>query len=157
MFLLERGFTRPDALLDPQVLWRIAPYGGADSLQDTNQKLLAQLVNEDVFHRMAEAATFPGAVGTYQGVDLLLDLNDGLFSELKQARRVIDLYRRDLQRRYVNLLVSSLSSSDGASEFRVALRSGLGDLASKLDQAANKLRDPQTRRHLKDLKVAIGG
>jgi hypothetical protein len=156
-FILERGFTRPDALLDPQVLWRMAPYGGADSLQDTNQKLLAQLVNEDVFHRMAEAATFPGAVGTYQGVDLLLDLNDGLFSELKQARRVIDLYRRDLQRRYVNLLVSSLSSSDGASEFRVALRSGLGDLASKLDQAANKLRDPQTRRHLKDLKVAIGG
>ena len=66
-FLIERGFTRPDALLDPQVLWRIAPYGGADALQDTNQKLLAQLVNEDVFHRMAEAATFPGAVGTLPG------------------------------------------------------------------------------------------
>ena len=40
-FLLDRGFTRPDALLDPQVLWRMAPYGGADAVQDTNQKLLA--------------------------------------------------------------------------------------------------------------------
>lgn len=156
-FLLERGFTRPDALLDPQVLWRIAPYGGAAALQDTNQKLLAQLVDEDVFHRMAEATTFPGAVGTYQGVDVLLDLNDGLFSELRQARPVIDLYRRDLQRAYVNLLVSSLSSSDGPSEFRVALRSGLSDLGNKLDQAAKKVRDPQTRAHLKDLKAAIGG
>ena len=101
-FLLERGFTRPDALLDPQVLWRMAPYGGADAVQDTNQKLLAQLVDKDVFHRMAEAATFPGAVGTYQGADLLLDLNDGLFSELKQPRPTIDLYRRDLQRGYVD-------------------------------------------------------
>jgi hypothetical protein len=135
----------------------MAPYGGADALQDTNQKLLAQLVNEDVFHRMAEAATFPGAVGTYQGADLLYDLNDGLFIELMQARPVIDLYRRDLQRAYVKLLVSSLSSSEGPSEFRVALRSGLGDLGSKLDQTMSKVRDPKTRAHLKDLRGAIGG
>jgi hypothetical protein len=156
-FLLERGFTRPNALLDPQILWRIAPYGGADAVQDTNQKLLAQLIDKDVFYRMAEAATFPGAVGTYQGADMLLDLNDGLFSELKHARPTIDLYRRDLQRGYVTLLLSSLSSSEGPSEFRVALRSGLDDLGSKLDQAAKKVRDPKTRAHLKDLRAAIGG
>ena len=156
-FLIDRGFTRPDALLDPQLLWRMLPYGGADAVQDTNQKLLAQLIDKDIFHRMAEAATFPGAVGTYQGADLLLDLNDGLFSELKQPRPTIDLYRRDLQRGYVALLVSSLSSSEGPSEFRVALKSGLGDLGSKLDQAAKKVRDPQTRAHLKDLRAAIGG
>jgi hypothetical protein len=74
-----------------------------------------------------------------------------------QARPVIDLYRRDLQRAYVKLLVSSLSSSDGPSEFRVALRSGLGDLGSKLDQTMNKVRDPKTRAHLQDLKAAMGG
>jgi hypothetical protein len=33
---------------------------------------------------------------------------------------VIDLYRRDLQRAYVKLLVSSLASSESPSEFRVA-------------------------------------
>jgi len=156
-FLLERGFTRPDALLDPQVLWRMAPYGGAAALQDTNQKLLAQLVNEDVFHRMAEAATFPGAVGTYQGVNLLYDLNDGLFIELMQARPTIDLYRRDLQRAYVKLLVSNLSSTEGPNEYSAALRSGLGDLRSKLGRTMNKVRDPETRTHLIDLRAAIGG
>jgi Met-zincin/Domain of unknown function (DUF5117) len=154
-FLLERGFARPEALLDPQVLWRIAPIGRSDALQDTNQKLLAQLVDPDVFQRMAEGATFPGAVETYQGVELLLDLNEGLFRELKQAHPVIDLYRRDLQRSYVTLLMSRFSSSSGPSEFRVALRAGLTDLAIKLDQAAKKVRDPQTRGHLKDLKAAI--
>jgi hypothetical protein len=92
-----------------------------------------------------------------QGSDLLYDLNDGLFRELDQARPAIDLHRRDLQRAYVKLLVSRLSSSDGPSEFRVALCNGLGDLATKLDQTAKKVRDPQTRSHLNDLKSAIGG
>lgn len=154
-FLLERGFTRPDALMDPQVLWRIAPVGRSDALQDTNQKLLAQLVNQDVFHRMAEGTTYPGAAATYQGTDLLLDLNEGLFRELKQTHPVIDLYRRDLQRAYVALLMSRFSSSEGPSEFKVALRAGITDLAIKLDQAVKTVRDPQTRGHLKDLRAAM--
>jgi len=154
-FLVERGFTRPDALMDPQVLWRIAPYGRTDALQDTNQKLLAQLVNQEVFHRMAEGAVVPGAVGNYQGGDVLLDLNEGLFRELKQANPVVDLYRRDLQRSYVNLLMSRFSSTEGPSEFRVALRAGLTDLAGKLDQAIKKVRDSQTRGHLKDLRATV--
>mgnify|MGYP001331166450 CR=1 FL=1 len=154
-FLLERGFTRPDALLDEQVLWRIAPYGRTDALQDTNVKLLAQIVDQDVFQRMAEGATFPGAVGSYQGVDLLLDLNEGLFRELKQAQPGIDLYRRDLQRSYVSILMARFSSSKGPSEFRVALRAGLADLALKLDQALKEVRDPQIRGYLKDLRATI--
>jgi len=156
-FLLERGFSRPAALMDPQVLWRIAPYGKTEALQDTNAKLLDRLVDADVFQRMAEAATFPGERTAYYGADLLRDLNEGLFSELKQARPAIDLYRRDLQRSYVNLLAAKLSSSEGASEFRVALRAGLSDLGNKLDQAMKKVRDPQTRAYLQDLKAAVGG
>ena len=154
-FLLERGFTRPDALMDPQVLWRIAPVGRSDDLQDTNQKLLAQLVNQDVFHRMAEGTTYPGAAATYLGADLLLDLNDGLFRELRQAHPVIDLYRRDLQRTYVALLMKKFSESERPSEFRVALRAGATDLAIKLEQGLSKVRDPQTRGHLKDLRATL--
>lgn len=154
-FLIDRGFTRPDALLDPEIVWRIAPQGGADSLQDTNEFILGKLVDEAVFKRMAEAATLPGAAGTYQGTDLLSDLNEGLFRELKQARPKIDLYRRDLQRSYVNLLVSKYTSSEGPSEFRVAIRGGLDSLGYKLDEMAKKVRDPQTRGHLRDLKTAI--
>ena len=73
----------------------------------------------------------------------------------RQPRPTIDLYRRDLQRAYVNLLMSQFASTDGPSEFRVALRSGLGDLARKLDDAAKKVRDPQTRAYLKDLRASI--
>ena len=70
-------------------------------------------------------------------------------------RPVIDLYRRSVQRRYVNLLLSSLSADGGPSEFKAAVRSGVEDLGPRLDQAVKKVRDPQTRAHLKDLKAAI--
>jgi len=86
----------------------------------------------------------------------LYDLNDGLFNELAQARPLISLYRRDLQRAYVKHMVSSLSSTEGPSEFSVALRSGLADLATKIDQTMNKVRDPKTRAHLRDLRAALG-
>lgn len=156
-FLVQRGFTQPDALLDPEILWRIAPYGGDDALQDTNKQLLTQLIDKDVFQRMAEASTLPGAAGAYEGGDLLIDLNSGLFSELAQAQPVISLYRRDLQRQYVAQLLANFSGAGAPSEFRVALRMALIDLRARLDRAQQKVRDPRTRAHLKDLKIAIDG
>src|SRR5215475_11291010 len=105
-FIVEHGFTRPDALLDPDILWRIGPSDGAEMLQGINARLLKQLIDPDVMHRMAQAARYPGIGGTYCGIDMIKDLNSGLFAELKQARPVIGLYRRDLQRKYVNLLLS---------------------------------------------------
>jgi hypothetical protein len=154
-FLIERAFVRSAALLDPQLLWRMTPSGGADALQDTNQALLEQIVDKGVFQRMAEAESFPGARGSYQGADLLLDLNEGLFSELNQPEPVIGLYRRELQRRYVGLLVSRFSSSEG--EFRAGLRVGSVDLAGRLKAAAEKVRDPRTRAHLEELWRVIAG
>ena len=154
-FLLARGFVRPNALLDEQVLWRLAPYDATGSLQDTNEALLKRLIDADVFHRMAAAATFSGATDSYQGADLLVDLNDGLFLELKQPRPSIDLYRRDLQRMYVSLLLSSFSNAS-PSEFKAALRTGIADLAGKLGPATKKVRDPDTRAHLRDLWAALG-
>ena len=47
-FLIERGFARPDALLDPDVLWRVGPSDGAEALQATNGRLLKQLVDSEV-------------------------------------------------------------------------------------------------------------
>jgi hypothetical protein len=154
-FLIGRGFVRPDALLDPELLWRMMPYGGADALQDTNQALLEQVIDKAVFQRMAEAQSSPGASSSYQGADVLLDLNEGLFSELRQTRPTIDLYRRELQRGYVGLLVSRFSASEG--EFRTALRAGLADLRTILNAAGSKVRDPRTRAHLNELSNALGG
>jgi len=155
-FIIKRGFSRPDALLDPDVLWRVGPSDGAEALQATNQKLLTQLIDAAVIHRMAQAARYPGMNESYQGIDMIKDLNDGLFAELKQPRPVVGLYRRDLQRRYVSVLLSQLGADDdSAGEMQAAIRAGLNDLAARLNQAASKARDPQTQWHLRNLKASL--
>ena len=71
------------------------------------------------------------------------------------------LYRRDLQRRYVALLTSSLASGVNDSEdhrqteFTAALRTGIELLAQRIDLALTKVRDARTRAHLKDLRSAL--
>jgi hypothetical protein len=109
-FLVDNAFVVPRPLLDEQVLRRVSPTGGADALQGSNIELLARLVNPGVFGRMAEAAD--GAEDGYSGQGLLLDLNEGLFSELIQMDPKVELYRRDLQRNYVTLLLTAIGAVD---------------------------------------------
>jgi len=104
-FLVERAFSTPGPLLDRDVLYRMTPYAGADALQGSNVQLLRKIIDVGVFERMAEARELdPGAKG-YTGIDMLYDLNDGLFRELEAPAPVVELYRRNLQRNYVLLLM----------------------------------------------------
>ena len=104
-FLLDRAFPTPSALLDRDVLYRIVPYGGANALQGSNVQLLRKLIDGGVFERMAEARELDPATKGYTGIDMLYDLNDGFFRELQAPAPVIELYRRNLQRNYVLLLL----------------------------------------------------
>jgi hypothetical protein len=104
-FLLDRAFPTPWPLLDREVLYRMAPYGGANALQGANVQLLRRLIGTGVFERMAEARELDPATKGYTGIDMLYDLNDGLFRELEAPAPVIELYRRNLQRNYVLLLL----------------------------------------------------
>jgi hypothetical protein len=104
-FLLDRAFPTPSPLLDRDVLYRMAPYGGANALQGSNVQLLRKLIDAGVFERMAEARELDPAAKGYTGIDMLYDLNDGLFRELAAPAPVIELYRRNLQRNYVLLLL----------------------------------------------------
>ena len=65
----------------------------------------ADFIGTGVFERMAEARELDPATKGYTGIDMLYDLNDGLFRELEAPAPVIELYRRNLQRNYVLLLL----------------------------------------------------
>jgi hypothetical protein len=129
-FLLDSAFTKPKALLDPDVLMRIAPTGGADPLQGSNVKLLSQLLRPSVFNRMAEAKALAPAKPAYGGIDMLRDLNQGLFAELKDAQPVIDYYRRTLQRNYVTLLMVSSGAADDPQEASSSIDDGQVEVGS---------------------------
>ena len=104
-FLVEHGFSAPPALVDPEILRRITPSGGSSALKGSSTDLVRKLVDPDVFQRMAEASA--GAETKYVGVNMLYDLNDGLFSELDTETPQISLYRRDLQRNYITVLLAA--------------------------------------------------
>ena len=105
-FLLNSGFVRPDALLAPDLLLRIGSSAVTQDLQIAHQAVLLRLIDPAVFQRMAEGGAVLKSADSYVGVDLIRDLNGGLFSELQRKRPVVDLYRRDLQRTYVHLLAA---------------------------------------------------
>jgi hypothetical protein len=118
-FLIDRAFVTPAALLDPEVLGRIEPASADDALQGINVRLLQQLLTPGVFSRMAEASAGRRGPQGYYGLDLLEDLNRGLFSELSKDKPVVDSYRRQLQRNYVTaMLVSNGDVSDPESRGR---------------------------------------
>ena len=75
-------------------------------MQAAHQAVLLRLIDPAVFQRMAEGGAALESADRYVGVDLIRDLNSGLFSELQGKRPVVELYRRDLQRTYVLLLVA---------------------------------------------------
>ncbi|HVY07727.1 MAG TPA: zinc-dependent metalloprotease [Burkholderiales bacterium] len=111
-FLVEKAWTTPQALLDKEVLMRIGPSGGADALQGANVQLMRQIIDPGVFQRMAEARQLRQDGRPYSGMDMLTDLNNGLFSELEAKKPVIDLYRRELQRNYVTLLLVATGATN---------------------------------------------
>jgi hypothetical protein len=67
--------------------------------------LLARLMDPAVFQRMSEASSV--GRGRYTGLELLYDLNDGLFSELVEKAPAVSPFRRQLQRNYVTVLLTA--------------------------------------------------
>ncbi|MEO8628014.1 MAG: zinc-dependent metalloprotease [Betaproteobacteria bacterium] len=111
-FLLDRGFAIPTTLLNPDIVKRIGSRAAADPLRVSNEDLVLRLLDASVFQRMAEGQTATRQAEKYVGANLVRDLNRGLFSELDQAMPVIDLYRRGLQRSYVQVLVGRVSGEE---------------------------------------------
>jgi hypothetical protein len=140
-FLLDNAFAKPRALLDPEVLMRITPTGGADPLQGSNVKLLSQLLRPSVFNRMAEAKSLSTGKASYSGIDMLKDLNQGLFAELKDGQPVIDFYRRTLQRNYVTLLLVSSGTVDDPGDSSSSIDDGQSDQGSARPRRSKGSRD----------------
>jgi len=56
----------------------------------------------------------------------------------------------------VSILLSQLSADDdSAGEMQAAIRAGISDLGTKLNQVSSKIRDPQTQWHLQNLKAIL--
>ena len=153
-FLVEQAFKTPAQFVTPDIVRRISQAGVADRVLSAQSRVLTGLVNPGRINRMSELVESEES-GAYAPAELLENLRDGLFAELELESPEIDLYRRNLQRSYVDLLAKSLekpaADSDLPALARVELRK-IRNLAAE-GQAAKP--DPISSAHLADLVSRI--
>jgi len=153
-FLNENAFATPRPFLSPDVTGRLEASGVADRLLGVQTSVLRALINEDRVKRMGQIAV--ESEGEFYGaVEMLTELTDGIWSELDAPRPAVDLYRRNLQRAFVERLAAGLDSNDPASDLPALARGELTRLRERCAAALAGDTDETTRRHLMDISARI--
>jgi hypothetical protein len=167
-FLLDNAFATPTKLLNPGLVNQFKFTGTANDLAQQQRLLLASLLSTGRLSRLADAELL-NPDKAYTAVELVSDLQDGLFAELKTDAPKIDPLRRKLQRAYLDILKAEFqpppapatpgpipAGTRQTSELRAVARVVLGDLETKLAAARNKAADLTTHAHIDDLHSEIG-
>ena len=102
-FLNQQLFTTPKWLLNQAILDNIDenPLEVVARLQNTT---LTRLLSNNTMSKLVAAEATDGATA-YKITDLFTDLNGAIFTELK-SNTAIDVYRRNLQKAYVEKLIA---------------------------------------------------
>jgi hypothetical protein len=154
-FLLEHAFDMPAFLVDPDVLRRIEPTGAVARIRTAQNSLMNALLQSSRLDRMVEAAVI--APATYTPLQFLTDLRRGIWKELTTPARPIDLFRRNVQRVYLDTIDNRLNGSVAATdEIRALLRGELRVIDQQIAAALPAATDTATRRHLQDVRESIG-
>lgn len=154
-FLLKEGFSTPTWLLRADILRLVEPSGVSDRVMASQRSVLNNLVTDARLNRMAEMETLAPASQVYKVTDMLSDLRKGIFSELGSSNVTIDLYRRNLQRTYVDVMIARMSAEGVSGETRSLVRGNLRDLSRSIDVSLGRAREDATRYHLEDLKAVL--
>jgi hypothetical protein len=167
-FLNKQLFTTPSWLINKDIFDKtginaISTIGG---LQDN---VLNRLLGTRNLSKLIDAEAAEGS-NAYSITDLLSDLKKGIWSELPGRGR-IDVYRRNLQKSYINILSGLLARQGGGSaagvitivlgggsasnidnsDIRSVVRAHLSSLRSEVRAASTAVNDSMTRYHLQDV------
>jgi hypothetical protein len=171
-FLVDQGFATPTYFLDQAILRRIEPEGSVTRINAAQRGLISGLMNDDRLARLIEFEAMAPS-DAYPLAEMLGDLRGGIFSELKSGTVAIDVYRRTLQRSYVEAVKGKLTAAPSprisfgqtgqltvlparpTSDARALLRAELRALDGQVKAAAGKAANAVTRAHLQDLHTEI--
>jgi len=154
-FLVEHALHMDEELTSPDIVLRLTPSGTADRVLSGQRRLIATMVSDFRIKRLAEIADRTGE-DAYQPTELLDDLRLGIFEELQDDNTVdINLYRRNLQRAYVDLLINRMKSAGADSDLPGLARVELRELDQLLDRALDHAHDRIIGAHLEELRARI--
>jgi len=170
-FLIDNALTTPTKLLNPGIVNQFKFSGATSAVTSQQRGILSTLLSPARMGRLFDAEVLLGDKA-YTPVELVDDLQAGVFSELKANEPKVDPIRRQLQRSYVDILKNEFTSSSPAlptftprggfgdsgtrtSELRAVARVALVKLEKDLAAAKAKAKDVATIGHLEDLQAEI--
>ena len=109
-FLQNQLFKTPIWLMDKNILNRIMNPGEINPVASIQKTTLNNLLSPNRLNRLQESVDQFGSAKAYSAIELLNDVEKGLFSEL-QLKKPIDSYRRTLQKLYVDKIGTFINSS----------------------------------------------
>ncbi len=168
-FITENVFKTPSFFIVPEISTLIHPEGATSRITNAQGAILQSLFDGSRINRLVatEAAT-SNTNDVYRVSELVYDIHNGVWGELKGSAVAIDVYRRSLQRAYLTVAGRIISppapvaapAMPGApamprpaapaapAELSAALRADLVDLRSEAKDAVGKVSDRETRAHL---------
>ena len=155
-FLNENAFATPTWALRPEILRRIEAAGAVARVNLAQERILNSLLNNARFDRLVEQEAIDG-VAAYKPADFMVDVRRGIWSELEGAGPIrIDVYRRNLQNSYIDLLSNKLNVRPSVTDdYRALIKAELRDLSAAIAAASARATDRQTRAHLADARDQI--
>ena len=154
-FLNDNAFATPTWALKADILRRIEPSGAITRVNAAQLRVLNSLMNNARFDRLVEQEAIDGAAA-YRAGDFMADVRKGIWGEIEGGPVRIDVYRRNLQNSYIDLLSQKLNGRPAVDdEYRSMIRAELRDLSAAITTASARATDRETRAHLADAKDQI--
>jgi ribosomal protein S18 acetylase RimI-like enzyme len=173
-FLNKQLFITPVWLLNKDILNKFSNPAATELVGTVQANTLNSLLSSVRLFRMAVCSGRFGA-GTYGADELLADLKKGIWGELATGSS-IEIFRRNLQKTYIDALVSLINPSTAAPALPAGLprgfavlfggnirntdipsiaRAQLMDLRTEITAAIPRTTDKLSRYHLQDLLERI--
>ena len=172
-FINKQVFTTPRWLIAKDIWDRINNPVGLDPVASLQESALTSLIAVDRMVRMQTCIERFGAEKTYTAIELLNDVQGGLFSELS-TQKPIEYYRRLLEKSFVDKLAAIVNPAPGSaptislsgiiismgndasrSDLPAIARGQLQQLRSQILAAIPLTTDKMSKLHLQDLQEKI--
>lgn len=170
-FMIRNLFDTPEWLLNRDVIGRIRPDAGVNRIRAMQESYLYNIFSFSRMQRLIENAAIDK--NTYSLNDLFTDMQKGIWSEL-ELHKPIDVYRRDLQKVYIQTMAAILdqkTTAPGVSSYYSVITPGgsvplkadtyseakasLRWVQSRIRSALPLVTDMATRNHLLDVQDRI--
>ena len=153
-FLATQVLQTPTWLVDTVLLSRTGQ-SPEQIITDSQHMVLNNILSNSTLNKISEGEAMYG-VKAYRLIDFLDELDNAMWTELASYNS-ISIYRRNLQRYYVERLLELANPKSGwdTRDVGPVVRSKLAEISMRIDKALTKTKDAMTVYHLRYLKQKI--